>query len=211
MIIYTLTYLDDDGVYTEVFNSIEDLNRAATNWVEGYKDIYPEVDFNQTWPRVFNELCDQIGFSDVINQNSHMVSQGVTSDPFEQAYLQTAKNQLGRDGECEFDDNAAVSVSENGAYVQGWIWVDDAQVETPMAIVESNGTTWYFDNFEEFMTAVGGAPPNSFILLGTPEHLEKSGGVNDAWEFLTADDDSLKLEDISIYEMQRRRSLNALS
>lgn len=34
-----------------------------------------------------------------------------------------------RDGECEIDDSAVVSHSEDGAYVMAWVWVDRTQVE----------------------------------------------------------------------------------
>ena len=30
-------------------------------------------------------------------------------------------------GEIEIDDDAAVSMSEDGAYVQGWLWVADEE------------------------------------------------------------------------------------
>lgn len=37
-----------------------------------------------------------------------------------------------RDGECEIDDHAVVSGSDEGAYVMAWVWVsnEDAGVET---------------------------------------------------------------------------------
>jgi hypothetical protein len=36
-----------------------------------------------------------------------------------------AKDQWHKDGECEFDDDAVVSTSKEGAYVQAWVWVDN--------------------------------------------------------------------------------------
>lgn len=46
----------------------------------------------------------------------------------ERAYLNAAKNHV-RDGELEVDDNAAVSVSsDNGAYVQAWLWVEATEL-----------------------------------------------------------------------------------
>jgi hypothetical protein len=45
--------------------------------------------------------------------------------PEEAAYLAHAQENLQRDGDLEFDDNAKVSISEDGgAYVQGWKWID---------------------------------------------------------------------------------------
>jgi hypothetical protein len=45
--------------------------------------------------------------------------------PIELLYLETANDAWGREGELEFDDNAAVNLShDRGAYVMGWRWVD---------------------------------------------------------------------------------------
>ena len=46
-----------------------------------------------------------------------------TTDPAE-AYRHAAKRLHAAEGEIEFDADAAVSPSEDGAYVQAWIWVD---------------------------------------------------------------------------------------
>lgn len=43
-----------------------------------------------------------------------------------------AKSQYHREGECEVDDNAQVSLCEGGdpgAYVQAWVYVDLAEEE----------------------------------------------------------------------------------
>lgn len=34
-----------------------------------------------------------------------------------------------REGECEVDDHAVVSASEDGAYVMAWVWVERESVE----------------------------------------------------------------------------------
>ena len=45
--------------------------------------------------------------------------------PEEAAYLEHAQGVLHRDGDLEFDENAKVSISEDGgAYVQCWKWID---------------------------------------------------------------------------------------
>jgi hypothetical protein len=36
-----------------------------------------------------------------------------------------AKYRWHKDGECEIDDDAVVSTSKEGAYVQAWVWVDN--------------------------------------------------------------------------------------
>jgi hypothetical protein len=40
------------------------------------------------------------------------------------AYLEYARERLQKDGELEFDDDAAVSTTDAGAYVMAWVWVD---------------------------------------------------------------------------------------
>lgn len=43
-----------------------------------------------------------------------------------------AREQNGKDGELEFDDNGIVSISEDGgAYVQAWSWVYDPEMGDP--------------------------------------------------------------------------------
>ena len=44
--------------------------------------------------------------------------------------IDLAKEQYHREGECEIEDSAIVSEgSDNGAYVQAWVWVDFADTE----------------------------------------------------------------------------------
>lgn len=52
------------------------------------------------------------------------------STPEEEAYRAQAKAEHHTDSECEIDENAIVSVSEDGgAYVQAWVWVYDKETE----------------------------------------------------------------------------------
>ena len=45
------------------------------------------------------------------------------------AYVAAAAELYGRDGACEIDSNAKVSVGESpGAYVQAWVWVDASEM-----------------------------------------------------------------------------------
>ena len=48
-------------------------------------------------------------------------------DPAEVAYREEAKNHQ-KDGEIEFDEDALVSISTNGAYVMGWYWIDEEDI-----------------------------------------------------------------------------------
>lgn len=42
----------------------------------------------------------------------------------DKGYVDHAKDEWHRDGEIEIDDDAIVSESDEGAYVQAWVWVD---------------------------------------------------------------------------------------
>lgn len=54
------------------------------------------------------------------------------------AYLQAARDLYASEGELEFDDNAVVSVSEDGgAYVMGWRWVEDSDREPPKDVAHA--------------------------------------------------------------------------
>lgn len=45
------------------------------------------------------------------------------------AYVAAADEIHGRDGECEIDDGAKVSLGDDsGAYVQAWVWVYDSDM-----------------------------------------------------------------------------------
>jgi hypothetical protein len=41
----------------------------------------------------------------------------------DEQYRVKAKEEYGEDGSIEFDEDAVVSPSEEGAYVQAWVWV----------------------------------------------------------------------------------------
>ena len=48
----------------------------------------------------------------------------------ERAYSDYAHNYMVSEGDLEFDMGCPVSLSENGAYVQGWKWVDESALAT---------------------------------------------------------------------------------
>lgn len=47
-----------------------------------------------------------------------------------QLFLDLAKDRWHRDGEIEIGDEEIVSMSDNGAYVLAWVWVDDPVEES---------------------------------------------------------------------------------
>ena len=44
-------------------------------------------------------------------------------------YRQRAKALYEDEGTLEIDDNAVVSKSDGGVYVQAWVWIDDEEEE----------------------------------------------------------------------------------
>ena len=57
------------------------------------------------------------------------------TDGTAQDFVRRARQDYQHDGEVEIDDDAAVSRSEDGAYVQAWVWIADGEATT------SAGTT----------------------------------------------------------------------
>lgn len=49
-------------------------------------------------------------------------------DLYETAYRQIAKDARHCEGDLEIDDDAPVSRTEVGAYVQAWVWVDASEI-----------------------------------------------------------------------------------
>jgi len=47
----------------------------------------------------------------------------------EQSYITYARHNIQVDGEIEFDDDAKVSMSQDGAYVQAWVYVPAWKIE----------------------------------------------------------------------------------
>lgn len=63
-----------------------------------------------------------------IKQNGFSVTEPVLAeieerDPDHDYFVSAAQQSYTREGEIEVDANAIVSSSENGAYVQAWVWV----------------------------------------------------------------------------------------
>lgn len=55
-------------------------------------------------------------------------NQPAEPDPTEAAYRTAVKELHNIDGECEIDDGAVVSISDDGgAYIQAWLWISDEE------------------------------------------------------------------------------------
>jgi len=190
MKIWTVTYNDDEGVRTEVFNNPESVNTVALSWLQIYWTDYTTqldtpLEMPDDWRKAYFVLENDYGdFMDSIHVTVHDVH-----SPEPDAIDQVMIEAVNTNDELEVDDNAIVSWGDDpGAFVQTWTWVRFSAVEQDMVIIEEGGTVWYFDAFAEFLEAWASAPETARFEHGTPELLEKSEGANDAWEFLTRED-----------------------
>lgn len=69
----------------------------------------------------FNERFDHLAFViDIANSDKELKEQ----------YRTAAYHLHDVAGELEIDDDAIVSLSEEGAYVQAWRWIADTDIET---------------------------------------------------------------------------------
>lgn len=56
----------------------------------------------------------------------HLEGDFMQQQDHEAQYRTAARVKWGNDGECEIDEDATVSVSEDGgAYVSAWVWISD--------------------------------------------------------------------------------------
>jgi hypothetical protein len=182
MKIWTVTYNDDDGVGTDVFNTEAAAEAAAFHWTKVYwEGMRSPTKMLEDWREAFDWLCEQPGFMDSITVTEHEVqAPDHELGSLEMILIENVPDLS--DGKLEINVNAVVSMGEDpGAYIQTWSWVYFDDVDQDMAIITKGGTVWYFDLFEEFMKAWNGT---DHWELGTPELLEKSEGVNDAEEFM---------------------------
>ncbi|MCG7629056.1 hypothetical protein MHM88_14690 [Epibacterium sp. MM17-32] len=185
MKIWTITYNDDEGVRVAVHSSKAKVEDAASQWLDHYRERYPDIDFNRDWLSVVSDIKESDpSWFDEIFVEQHEVQPPAPSD-LQKIMIEAVP----ANDDLEVDDNARVAWGgDPGAFVQTWTWVPFRDVEQDMAIIEESGTVWYFDVFEEFMEAWAGAPTTARWERGTPELLEKSEGANDAWEFLTREE-----------------------
>jgi len=72
-------------------------------------------------------LAEFICTSYVLGEDGHLTAD---DDYVRRIFEKSAREQHHRDGECEIDEGAEVSFSENfvetgGAYVRAWVWVEN--------------------------------------------------------------------------------------
>lgn len=88
MKIYSVTYNDDNGSPScDVFMSQAEADSAAKEWVEAYKVVYPQIDYDQEWEEVLEDLVEEAGFIDSITLQVHEIS--------DSEIVASAKAQLG--------------------------------------------------------------------------------------------------------------------
>ncbi len=110
-----------DALYSEE-NTLNpgDLDDKYNQEGDGEHPNFPR----QLWRHEVVEMNTVSGYWDwVFNQIQSWEPDQQDADE-EAAYRQRAIELHGND-ECEFDDNCAVSIGENGAFVAAWIWVPE--------------------------------------------------------------------------------------
>lgn len=80
-------------------------------------------------PEVFDELIEWLREEGLLEQEKTDPRESMIAPPISQRmqerYRKAAKETYHRQGEIEIDDNAIVSHSDEGAYVQAWVWISN--------------------------------------------------------------------------------------
>lgn len=111
------------------------------------------------------------------------------STPLTTLYRESAQAQdFCEEGVCEIDDNAPVSLSDGGAYVQAWVYVDNDDLD----ISTSTLVCAFMDNEQTSFTAIDGRPLSQVclelgatLLPGNVWRFEDGSSIvdlNDHWE-----------------------------
>jgi hypothetical protein len=86
-------------------------------------------------PEIFHELIEWLSEEDLLESDEKLDPKDSTlakRSPglhLDEQYRTAAKDTYHQDGSIEIDDHAIVSHSEEGAYVQAWVWIDQWQVD----------------------------------------------------------------------------------
>lgn len=127
MQIWTITYNDDYGIRTEIAVTQEEANEAAAAWIQPYWDrFFSHIHIPEKWQDAYEKL-QEASMIDTICVEEH---DGFPPYIADNLYVMAARRKHQREGEIEIDDATIVSHSEDeGAYVQAWVWVDDADLD----------------------------------------------------------------------------------
>jgi hypothetical protein len=84
---------------------------------------YPTIDEALAGIRRLYESAEAQSAKDGVTRRIGLLPNDPTTPPSDDWYRQQAEEQHGHEGEVEVDPGAPVSRTDNGAYVQAWIWV----------------------------------------------------------------------------------------
>lgn len=85
--------------------------------VEALKELLPRIGQPEQHKAPIHELLEKIDEEEAADCNAVL-----------QNYVDEARKQYQKDGECEIDDDAVVSHgADSGAYVMAWVWVYDKE------------------------------------------------------------------------------------
>lgn len=185
MKIWTVVFDTDNGQEVEVHNSEKQANDSAWDFLLQYwEETRDAGKMPDDWQDAYSWLCENNSFfRDSVQVEEHDVHPPHhPDDSIEEILIDYVPGRS--DGDLEVDNNALISFGEDaGAYVQCWKWISWDHIDDLPMVIQVDGTTWYFDLFEQFMEAWNVAPEHAIYAKGTPELLAASGGLNDAEEF----------------------------
>lgn len=135
--VFTVTTEDDrEDIATAAFGSVELAQAAALDFLKGqWASMFPDRPIPTEDAADLCEALEDEGWGGRVQITDHILKAEATVTPedvpkadpgtamLEQHYRDAAQARQ-RDGELEVDDNAVVSLSDDGgAYVSSWMWV----------------------------------------------------------------------------------------
>lgn len=118
---------DAYGTKAYVFTKEDDAHKFAHAWYcDIWLDFFPDDKMPNDWQTAYARLSEKTDSMDTISITEHSVQP--PKGPIDEIYIQKAQDNYHDEGILEVDDNAVVSMGDEGAYVQAWIWVSDTDI-----------------------------------------------------------------------------------
>lgn len=127
MKIWIVTIDDDDGTRSNPYTNKDDAHTIAYTWCAArWPAWFPNDNMPEAWQTAYEKMVDCVGFMDSIIIAEFDVEKPEPNE-LDASYILKAKAAHMSD-ECEIDDGAPVSIGEDGAFVQAWLWVPDDEI-----------------------------------------------------------------------------------
>jgi hypothetical protein len=92
-------------------------------------DEVPGAELVEWVSNEFHALSGDAELDERAKYGSPFTDDAMAIAQMERVYIQFARAHIQRDEEVEIDDDPMVSMSDGGAYVAAWIWVDDRDLK----------------------------------------------------------------------------------